>query len=728
MRPVVIEEEGSSVSHTINTDLSIYDLETPEGETSVSINVTYNMLDLDVVPVSCDVSWQRLLADGTDDNNVDASGSKVVTSQSFTIEGLDELRKYRIQLIANGANGIYGPLLTTYYTTHGVGYAAGLTAQNIDPATMQIGKSFLTMTNSLSNAKKNVFQTYYRNFDAIEHGSYDIETQAGSGAQNNYSTKYYSFGTKIFFDPTIENPNQGAGIGFFLDGNASRGYFLVIESTVYSASQGRNAVRLLKVGDSVDPKVLYDSQATPSSTIQGIYGGTEYNIDIKVKVSGFSTYIKAYINGVRITATDSTKYVNSKLNVILPPTDKVGLLCTVGTAMFDYVYGSNLDDLGTSYNSLDNNVNFYQGQFSNDVLSTSFGEILYYANNSEDDYETKKTMVDEFGTVAREILKTDIKFDSRPSLPVWFSTGNNDSVSLLGASQTNFKGSAFVLNNTSTTVPLADGSYNSFFMLGNTLADSGTLEYTTDDLADYVNKEPVIFESKWLQNESDVKALAKWIKEEVINRGKSITMTVFGNPLLSLGDIVTINYPAQGFNGEERLIVTSVRHSFGDGLSTTVVCRSINKTANEATDPTIQVESEAGSANVDLATSLANAKLPSELDTTAGYGYTYWDAIPTPEAGSLSGSIFNFNKSNDLSPTDRIVVKANVNNRFVEIGSFTNYSNSINLNTMLSSIIQNDGNTPGNKRISLAMFHTRGTSRGDYRLQDISWQYTAPTA
>jgi hypothetical protein len=123
-------------------------------------------------------------------------------------------------------------------------------------------------------------------------------------------------------------------------------------------------------------------------------------------------------------------------------------------------------------------------------------------------------------------------------------------------------------------------------MLGNTLADSGTLEYTTDDLADYVNKEPVIFESKWLQNESDVKALAKWIKEEVINRGKSITMTVFGNPLLSLGDIVTINYPAQGFNGEERLIVTSVRHSFGDGLATTVVCRSINKTANEAADPT----------------------------------------------------------------------------------------------------------------------------------------------
>lgn len=670
MRPTIDEGLGSDTSYTINTDVSIYDLETPAGETSVSISVSYNMLNIDVTPVSCDVTWQRLLDDGTDDNNVDAYGSKTVTSQTFTIEDLDPMRRYRIQLIANGSNGIFGPLLTTFYTTHGIGYAAGLVSRNIDVKKMTAGKSFLTMSNTLGNAKKNIFQTYYRNFDAIEHGGVQMEYLMGSRYVDKYNTKYYSYGTKIFFDPTVENPAQGAGIGFFLDGNASRGYFLIIESTSYSSSQGRNAVRILKVGDGADPKTLYDSQTIPSSTIQAVYGGSEYAVDIKVKLSGLKINIIAYINGVKITASDTTKYEKassnsaSTLNVILPPTDKVGLVCTVGTAMFDYVYGSNLNDSGTDYNRSDYNINFYEGQFSNDLLSTAFGDLLYYSENSKDEYSAKKTMIDEFGTVAREILKTDIKFDSRPSLPVWFSTGENKAVTLLGSSQTNFKGSAFVLNNTSTTVPLADGATSSFFMLGNTLADSGTLEYTTDELADYVNKEPVIFQSKWLQNESDVKGLAKWIKEEVINRGQSVTMSVFGNPLISLGDIVTINYPAQGFNGEERMIVTSVNHGYDGGLNTTVTCRTINKTAKEASDPIIQLE--VSNQLVDAPSAKESNNVPGAADFD---GYYVDSALPDV-VYSWSGKTLSWTKPQG---TDSVVLKAILDplHGLQQIGKFT---------------------------------------------------------
>jgi hypothetical protein len=673
MKPVVGEGSGSlfDASYNIRNDIVIYDLETPANETQVSISVSYNMVDPEVTPNTCNVQWQRLLDDGTDDNNVDAAGSKVVESQSFTIDDLDPLRKYRIVLRAYGPYEEYGSSITTYYTTHGLGYAAGLVSRNIDVKKMTAGKSFLTMSNTLKNAKKNIFQTYYRDFDAIEHGSYDLESNGTSGLQNFYSTKYYSFGTKIFFDPTVENPAQGAGIGFFLDGNASRGYFLIIESTSYSASQGRNAVRILKAGDGSDPKVLYDSQTIPSSTIQAVYGGSEYAIDIKVKISGFKIKIIAYINGVKITASDTTKYEKSPaanstpvLNTILTPTDKVGLVCTVGTAMFDYVYGSNLNDSGTDYNKSDYNINFYQGQFSNDLLSTAFGDLLYYSENSKDEYSTKKTMIDEFGTVAREILKTDIKFDSRPSLPVWFSTGDNKSVTLLGSSQTNFKGSAFVLNNTSTTVPLADGATSSFFMLGNTLADSGTLEYTTDELADYVNKEPVIFQSKWLQNESDVKSLARWIKEEVINRGQSVTMTVFGNPLISLGDIVTINYPAQGFNGEERMIVTSVSHGYDGGLNTTVTCRTINKTAKEASDPIIQLE--VSNQLVDAPSAKESNNVPGAADFD---GYYVDSALPNV-IYSWTGKTLSWTKPEG---TDSVVLKAILDplHGMQQIGKFT---------------------------------------------------------
>jgi hypothetical protein len=85
----------------------------------------------------------------------------------------------------------------------------------------------------------------------------------------------------------------------------------------------------------------------------------------------------------------------------------------------------------------------------------------------------------------------------------------------------------------------------------------------------------VIFQSEWLQNLSDVESLGQWIKSNIINRGKTVTMEVFGNPLISVGDIVTINYTYQGLAGTEKFIVTSVQNSYQEGLSTNITCRTL---------------------------------------------------------------------------------------------------------------------------------------------------------
>ena len=151
----------------------------------------------------------------------------------------------------------------------------------------------------------------------------------------------------------------------------------------------------------------------------------------------------------------------------------------------------------------------------------------------------------------------------------------NKFAKVLGSKVSNFGGEAYVLNNTSSTIPLSDGGSSNFYIYGNTIGQSGTLEYSTDDSADYANKEPVIFESKWLQALADVESLAKWIKNKVINRGKVITINVFGNPIISVGDIVTIKYPYQGLAGTEKLIVTNVSQSYSQGLETSIVCRTL---------------------------------------------------------------------------------------------------------------------------------------------------------
>jgi hypothetical protein len=52
-------------------------------------------------------------------------------------------------------------------------------------------------------------------------------------------------------------------------------------------------------------------------------------------------------------------------------------------------------------------------------------------------------------------------------------------------------------------------------------------------------------------------------------------MTVFGNPLLSVGDIITVKYPYQKLTGNEKIIITSISQEYLDGLTTTITGRTI---------------------------------------------------------------------------------------------------------------------------------------------------------
>ena len=52
-------------------------------------------------------------------------------------------------------------------------------------------------------------------------------------------------------------------------------------------------------------------------------------------------------------------------------------------------------------------------------------------------------------------------------------------------------------------------------------------------------------------------------------------MKIFGNPLISVGDIVSIKNTYQGLSGDENFIVTEVKHSFSEGLETSITCRTL---------------------------------------------------------------------------------------------------------------------------------------------------------
>ena len=420
-----------------------------------------------------------------------------------------------------------------------------------------IQKSFLSLSNLDQN--KTTFDIAVRSFDSVD------------------TTKsYFSFGTKMFFDSQFESPAQIAGISFFSNSNGTESYHLIIRSTA-AAGMAKDIiiVKRYKVGSNYKVKVLKDSQTSHLNTLAGIYAGQSYSVDVLLKKETGKNTITIFINGYKITAYDVT--FESGENDIFPnaPTKNLGLLCGQGIVYFEYAYAKNIEE--SEYKNLVNKMSYiYNGVYSDDTISLMYGNLIY--NLGETSKSTNGALF-EFGSVAREIKKAKVRYTDRPGKPIRFSTANNRYATMLDYRVQPFTGEAYVLNNTSTFIPLDDANYSSFYVLGDSIQKSSPLEYYTYDISNVSesdNKEPIIFQSNWIQFESDAKKLADWIKSTILNKGRFIDMEIFGNPLLSPGDIITINYPLQSMTKQNgKYIITKVNHTYQEGFSTSISCRAI---------------------------------------------------------------------------------------------------------------------------------------------------------
>jgi hypothetical protein len=541
--------------------------------TSVKVNVT--IVNMTSQPTSYKFYWYKY---NTSTLVFDLVSSQTNSNIPYTITGLTESALYKFTVEAY-LNATVSQSRSTLHTMAG----SSINGQVISPIPKTLNapsKSYMELSVSEAEFKANKYAVAYRSFTSVVPPTYvNVNYAGGTVSQSVYealTTGYYSFGGSIFMKNSIDNTNAIGGIGFFITPEAAKGYYIIIETTPSAGSFNRKSVRIVKFyGNQLFN--LKESGIRTESTIEGIYGGRTYNIDVKVKVSLQSVTINAYINGYKITCTDSTAnntvVGSAGLVESLQATDRLALLCGRGTVAYDYVYGNTITK--TNYDDAEYKINLYQGQFNNDLINTSFGDLVY--TDRDDEIDKKGTSIDEFGTVVREIVKSSVKFDTRPAYPVLWSTGANTNAVILGTKVSSFGAESYVLNNSSTTIPLQDDLGNALFVYGNSLGSSGTLEYVSNELAEYANPEPVIFESKWLQNLSDVKSLADWIKSKtvVVNRGRIVTLRVFGNPLISVGDIVSIKHTYVGLAGTENFIVTNVNQEYSEGLETSITCRSL---------------------------------------------------------------------------------------------------------------------------------------------------------
>ncbi len=416
-------------------------------------------------------------------------------------------------------------------------------------------------TNSIKQIQKSLFQI------TCDSKNKNLHSMAVKDMDISDSGNYYTFGTGMFFRSTVKEVDAAGGIGFFTSNNGMTGYYVSMETTSNLADSGSDrALGIFKLKNGVKIP-LTDSQVDKQKTLNYVAGSTSYKVDIRVNYTSSSgedsgaVLIDVFINNFKISAIDTED--------IIAPTSNLAIYSSTGSAYFDYVYAVPLNEKQYLDGIMQNQ---YYGRFGSTTLNFLYGERL---TSNFDKSSLPGGKVDEFGTVARELKKVNIKYDARPAFPIFPSAGLSQYVEILGSRLTSFGAEVYVLNNAGTFIPLDDSQFASFSIIGNTIVQSGQHEYLDKTINEFTNPEQVTFESTWIQREEDAKDLSKWIKDQWSKKQSVCELEVFSNPLISVGDIVTINYPSNGLNGTQKFIVSQINNTFDGGLNTKITTRSI---------------------------------------------------------------------------------------------------------------------------------------------------------
>lgn len=467
----------------------------------------------------------------------------------------------------------YNPLIGDRYVPSGTKIDLGNTSEDdsgtsgsgivYDP-TKATGSSVAIKENR--EISRSIFKVTNKTNDRVK---YSVVTK-DLGLATSYD--YYMFGTGMFFDSVNKAPLSAGGIGFFVNSGATTGYFVEIQTDASYRDTKDKAVKILKVVNG-NKKVLTDSQDSDSNKLYGgVLNSVQHKVDVKVKIDDENsiTIIDVYINNFRITAVDdwSTSSSANPIDKKISPTSKFAMFSLLYQTNFDYIYAMPLTEQQYKTGILEN---IYNGQYGNTVLDFAYGNKII---NNLGDISAQNAKIEEFGTVARELRKVKVNFAQPGAFPLYPSVGVNKYAKVIGSRFTNHGAEMYVANNAGTFIPLQAGA-NTFLVVGNYVSINGQHEYTENSINEYTTPEPATFESVWIQTEADAKGLYSWVKNQWSKQQQSINMEVFGNPVVEVGDIITVNYPDNNLDGTKKFVVTNVNNSFGEGLSTTITARSI---------------------------------------------------------------------------------------------------------------------------------------------------------
>lgn len=313
-----------------------------------------------------------------------------------------------------------------------------------------------------------------------------------------------------------------------------------------------------------------------------------YDIDVSVATQASARIFSIFINGIfcfNVTVPSSGYPASGD-------TGRFGIFTRSYTsATFEYLYASTSAEVTQADEAtvFDRITGGYQSLQAVDEFGYRVRDVGNFTSprpNPAVADKYGKFFMDEFGAVAHEVREFDVKFSKVPvqhSRLYW----SNETQVLCPEYNADPFGAKFILANRyrqnavvsgeDTLTFGADNAVNQQAMIYGRVVNQADAQVVTvkDDIGVRRRGEVAVdIESDWIQTKAFAQDIADWIKLHWSTGADEVKVESFGNPLLQLGDVVSINHPLMNMSpSTHKYFVVEADHSYETGLKSTFVLR-----------------------------------------------------------------------------------------------------------------------------------------------------------
>lgn len=399
-------------------------------------------------------------------------------------------------------------------------------------------------------------------------------------APQKLSTAMRQYGFRMRFPKSPHGTEFSAGYFFWANSASNSMYAVDINTTANLTKNKRrevsNEISLIKRTGGVVTRLGGKGFA------MNLVPGQWVDIDIRVLAN---SNISILVNGRQVLSiTDGSPLTETSNNG--------PYVRGFTVAEFEYVYVTSLSPKTPNSDADDSDfLDLIRGGYVSNQPWENIGNPKFLADRRRRGRRSANAKVPyqyiyEFGADVHEVRKYEVDFDKYPVIYSSLYMTNTSQAVCDEYHSTPF-GAKFFIANASRQNCVVNGEDTLTFginspvqqklvITGRTVQQKEPVSINVqDDAALKARGEiPLEISSDWLQSESSAKQLGDWIVNNWKTPADTVEVEIFGNPLLQLSDMVSVNYAAKNMlTATHKYFIRSIDHSWENGLKTTLVLR-----------------------------------------------------------------------------------------------------------------------------------------------------------